>query len=187
MGNRGIIHDPSTRTRLTRRWQQQAWICCVLSFKDFQHPIMGVSAYTELFFLDEATALAAGHRPCAYCRRRDYNHFKSAWLGANLPDVCHFVSAKTIDKQLHRERVDRSRRQVRFVASEQELPDGVMIQAGADVWLLWRGQRFPWCDTGYGRPINRGLGQVEVLTPRSLVGALNNGYQPQVHSSLIDR
>ena len=80
MGNRGIIHDAKTKTLLTRRWQHQAWICCLLSFKGYQHPIMGPSAYTELFFLDEATALAAGHRPCAYCRRADFNAFKEAWI-----------------------------------------------------------------------------------------------------------
>ena len=128
MGNRGIIHDPDQKTLLTRRWQHQAWVCCRLEFKGYQHPIMGPGSYTELFFLDEATALAAGHRPCAYCRRADFNAFKTAWLSESSLANVGFISIKQIDRLLHCERMSRQRRQIRFSACLESLPDGVMVQ-----------------------------------------------------------
>ena len=185
MGNRGIIHDPQTKQLLKRRWQHQAWICCVLSFKDFQHPIMGRSAYTELFFLDEATALSAGHRPCAYCRRNDFNAFKSAWMGGRYEDPGRFVSAPAIDRQLHRERVTRVREQVRFFARWTALPDGTMVMYEGGPMLLWCSQLYLWSAQGYAAARARpNEGEVQVLTPRSIVAALRAGYSPVVHDSL---
>lgn len=183
MGNRGIIHNPSTRTLLTRRWQHHAWVCCVLEFKGFRHPIMGVSAYTELFFLDEASALAAGHRPCAYCRRVDFNRFKRAWLSGNGFSSDGFVSIKAVDQQLHRHRVERTRRQVRYSASLATLPDGVMIRDAKQIYLVWGEQLLPWRASGYAAPMARHTGLISVLTPSSTVAALNAGYQPSVHAS----
>ena len=105
MGNRGIIHDPHARRLLSRRWQHRAWVCCVLAYKDHRHPIMGKSHYTELFFLDEATAFAAGHRPCAFCRRADFVSFLRAWAeGLSLPPAQ--ARAPLLDRRLHRERND---------------------------------------------------------------------------------
>ena len=184
MGNRGIIHDPETKQLLTRRWQHQAWICCVLSFKNFQHPIMGRSAYTELFFLDEATALSAGHRPCAYCRRKDFNAFKSAWMAGQYEDRNRFVSAPSIDAKLHRERVNRRREQVRFRAPWTALPEGTMVLHEGASMLLWQSLTYPWSPRGYAGPdVRPATGDVEVLTPRSIVAALRAGYAPAVHES----
>src|SRR5215471_17818564 len=88
MGNRGIIHDPGTRTLLNRRWATKAWICCVCAFKGVRREVMGGRSWTELFFLDEATALAAGHRPCFFCRRADADAFRIAWeKGNDVADV----------------------------------------------------------------------------------------------------
>ncbi len=184
MGNRGIIHDYRTRQLLSRRWQHQAWICCVLSFKDYQHPIMGRSAYTELFFLDEATALSAGHRPCAYCRRGEFNAFKSAWMSGQHQDPERFISVPSIDRHLHRERVTRRREQIQFSAPWSALPDGTMVKGEAGAMLIWDGKLHPWQPEGYQtsrtRPVS---GDTMVLTPRSIVAALRAGYLPAVHPS----
>ena len=185
MGNRGIIHDYKTRQLLSRRWQHQAWICCVLSFKNFQHPIMGRSAYTELFFLDEATALSAGHRPCAYCRRIDFNVFKAAWMSGQHQDPERFISAPDLDRRLHRERVTRRREQVQFSAPWSALPDGTMVKDDQGAALLFEGRLYPWTPAGYQTPRPRPVtGDTQVLTPRSIVAALWAGYRPELHPSL---
>ncbi|MDH3713774.1 MAG: hypothetical protein OET44_08025 [Gammaproteobacteria bacterium] len=181
MGNRGIIHEPGTRQLLTRRWQHPAWICCVLDFKDYQHPIMGAGAYTELFFLDEATALAAGHRPCAYCRRRAFNTFKRAWsiaTGESQP------RAPIIDRQLHRERVTRQRKKITFTAPLDNLPDGAFIAIDGHAYLLKENRLLRWHAQGYSAPQKSGkLADVRVLTPFSTVAVLRAGYSPLLHPS----
>ena len=153
MGNRGIIHDFETKTLLERRWQHQAWVCCRLEFKGFQHPIMGRGRYTELFFLDEATALAAGHRPCAYCRRADFKAFKLAWLRGKGADPERFVVMTSIDRELHHERVTRTRLQVRHRALLETLPAGAMISDLTDIYLAWGNKLFPWRESHYETPI----------------------------------
>lgn len=184
MGNRGIIHDAKTKTLLTRRWQHQAWICCVLSFKGCQHPIMGSSAYTELFFLDEATALAAGHRPCAYCRRADFNAFKEAWIEAKQPDGDRFLNAPEIDRTLHRERVTRKREKVMYVACVDDLPDGVMVVRSGRALLISGDNVLPWTPYGYEEALPRPTSvRFSVLTPRSAVQVMAAGYVPMVHAS----
>ena len=100
-GNRGIIHDPATKTLLKKRWSCPAWLICVTEFRGRRRKVMGGRSWTELFFLDEATAFAAGHRPCFYCRRDDANRFRAAWEAGNgVKDVL----APEIDAVLHRER-----------------------------------------------------------------------------------
>ena len=102
-GNRGIIHDPATKTLLNKRWSSPAWLICVCEFRGRRREVMGTRSWTELFFLDEATALAAGHRPCFYCRRDDANRFRAAWeQGNGVADV----RLRDIDAVLHRERLD---------------------------------------------------------------------------------
>ena len=185
MGNRGIIHDPDTKQLLTRRWQHQAWVCCELSFKNHRHPIMGRSAYTELFFLDEPTALAGGHRPCAYCRRNDFNAFKAAWLAGQHRDPVHFISARILDRKLHEERVTRTRAQVRFHAPWAGLPDGSLVMVDGHAHLINGSQLFPWHAEGYASPEPRPRsGDVCVLTPRSIVAALVEGFEPRCHPSI---
>jgi hypothetical protein len=184
MGNRGIIHDAKTKTLLTRRWQHQAWICCVLSFKGYQHPIMGPSAYTELFFLDEATALAAGHRPCAYCRRRDFNAFKTAWREANRLKGDDLLNAPNMDRTLHRERVTRKREKVTYVARIDDLPDGVIVVQSGRASLILDDHLIPWTPFGYQERLPRPTGiQLSVLTPRSTVQVIAAGYVPMLHVS----
>ena len=174
MGNRGIIHDPATRQLLTRRWQHHAWICCVLEFKNYQHPIMGAGAYTELFFLDEATALAAGHRPCAYCRRRAFNAFKNAWCKAK---GVREVRAPDIDRRLHRERVTRDRKKITFTAPLADLPDGTMVDRSGRAHLVKGNHLLPWSMAGYGEPVPaKASEKLTVLTPYSTVAVLRAGY-----------
>ena len=183
MGNRGIIHDPEQKVLLTRRWQHQAWLCCVLQFKEYQHPIMGPGSYTELFLLDEATALAAGHRPCAYCRRPAFNAFKVAWLSGNSVNE-DFVPIARIDKQLHRERVTRRREKVTFLATIDDLPDGTMVAIHQQALLVWHDKLYPWQPNGYAAGVPRPVGvSITVLTPRSTVAAIEVGYRPGIHPS----
>lgn len=185
MGNRGIIHDAVSKTLLTRRWQHQAWVCCRLEWKGFQHPIMGIGAYTELFFLDEATALAAGHRPCAFCRRADFKMFKAAWIEANCAPYTGFLPMPAIDKRLHQDRVTRKRQQVTYTDSLKRLPDGVVVRCGEQNCLALGQHLYPWNFCGYGKPFKKPNADVRVLTPRSTVNALTVGYQVRLHPSLV--
>lgn len=183
MGNRGIIHDAETRQLLSRRWQHQAWVCCVLSFKNQQHPIMGRSSYTELFFLDEATAFAAGHRPCAYCRRTDFNAFKRAWAQAH-GGTAEDLRAPVIDRKLHRERSTRQRAQVTYKTTLADLPDGVFVKIDNEPWLIQGHRLLHWSPQGYDAARERPMeNTVEVLTPQSTVAAFAHGYRAQVHTS----
>jgi hypothetical protein len=183
MGNRGCLHGQG-RTLGVSRWRSKLWICCLLDFKGVQRDPMPPGRWTALFFLDEATALAAGHRPCGYCRRGDYLAFAEAWRAARqLP---RRPSAVEMDKALHRERTDRSRRKLSYLAPAAELPDGVMIRAGGEPGLLIGGRVRPWSFRGYGAPAPVDPpGRVEVLTPPSIVAAITAGYRPLVHPSAL--
>ncbi len=113
-GNRGIIHDPATKTLLKKRWSSPAWITCVCEFRGWRRKVMGGRSWTELFFLDEATAFAAGHRPCFFCRRDDANRFRAAWEEGNgVADI----RAREIDAVLHR-RAARSRQEAAASAAD---------------------------------------------------------------------
>ena len=137
-GNRGIIHDPATKT-LTRRWASQAWLTCLCEFRGKRRRVMGGRSWTELFFLDEATAFAAGHRPCFYCRRDDANRFRAAWEEGNGASN---VLARDMDAVLHRERLDRGRKRLHELPMPSEqLPDGAMVQAGSESYLIVQGRR----------------------------------------------
>ena len=126
MGNRGCLHDGGRR--VVKTWARLPWVTCLLQFKGRHRTLMAPNRYTELFFLDEATALAAGHRPCATCRRDDYNAFKTLWLSANA-DVASNTNGtiEEIDRRLHAERVDASGRKCTWSARLDELPDGSMV------------------------------------------------------------
>jgi hypothetical protein len=188
MGNRGILHDGRQQLGAAR-WRHPHWVACLLAFRGHHRPVMHPGRYTELFFLDEAVALAAGHRPCAYCRRADFLRFmaahRQALAVAGEPDQ---RLAPDLDRRLHRDRVvSRSRQQVRFTAALDGLPDGVFVCTAADPatpCLLWGGRLWPWQPAGYDRPRSRPAGAaVEVLTPRTTVAALAAGYRPIVHAS----
>jgi len=145
---------------------------------------MGSSAYTELFFLDEATALAAGHRPCAYCRRADFNAFKKAWIKTKQLGEDKSLTAPAIDRVLHRERVTRKREKIMHVARADDLPNGVMVVQSDRALLISGDTVLPWTPHGYGEPLPRpSKVRVSVLTPFSTVQVIAAGYMPTVHAS----
>ncbi len=180
MGNRGCLHNH--RQQIVRPFQTRRWIACRLEFKGRRRPIMAPGQYTELFFLDEVTALAAGHRPCAECRRADYNAFRQALARGN-PGVFagERMPAEEIDRLLHAERLrpDRSRRTVRQPAGR--LPDGVFIRLDgrSEPRLIWGGWVWRWgpagCDSPEPGPEPET--EVELLTPPLIAGALRAGYR----------
>ena len=181
IGNRGIIHDPATRTLLGRRWTTKAWLVCLLHYKGKRREVMSRRSWTELFFLDEAVALAAGHRPCFYCRRNDAEAFRAAWAkgkGVALP------LAPEIDEVLHAERQERGRKRLhRIPGSAGELPDGAMIAADRAAYTIARGRAFRWTEQGYSavQEIPRGAG---LLTPPSTLLAMRAGYRPLLHPDI---
>jgi hypothetical protein len=182
MGNRGCLHGPDRRLG-TARWRSKLWICCVLKWRDVRRDPMPPGRWTALFFLDEATALAAGHRPCAYCRRADYLSFADAWrLADNMP---RRPRAGEMDARLHAERVEsRSRRQRTRQAQAGQLPDGVMIGHDGGCGLVGRACFLPWSLTGYLAPVKlRPATPVELLTPPATVAAIAAGYRPMLHPS----
>src|SRR5215472_10295796 len=137
VGNRGIIHNPATKTLLRKRWSCPAWLTCVLEFRGRRRKVMERQSWTELFFLDEATAFAAGHRPCFYCRRDDANRFRSCWEAGNR---VRDVRAPDIDAVLHRERLASGKKLHGLPMPLGQLPDGAMVQAGDDSFLVLRGR-----------------------------------------------
>jgi hypothetical protein len=187
MGNRGILHDAEGRIR--RPWQVKRWLLCVLEFQGRHRTVMAPNRYTELFFLDEATGLAAGHRPCAECRRGRFLAFRDAWAAGNRRLLDSVPSQATmIDDRLHAERTlpDRSKRI--FTANIEDLPDGVFVKLGGPdegACLIWERNLLGWSPGGYRgrRPRPRGEA-VSVLTPRSTVAAIRAGYVPEVHPSV---
>lgn len=174
-GNRGILHDDQGRLR--RRWTTPAWIICQLEFKGRHREVMTPGTWTELFFLDEATALAAGHRPCGECRRADYARFKAAWIAGN-----HAATIHEINQTLHHERVEpRTHAKITYQAPLDALPDGVLIALAESAYLWWGGRLRAWSPGGYGDPLPTVPDRpVSVLTPRSIVAAIRAGYVPQV-------
>ncbi|HEU0085222.1 MAG TPA: hypothetical protein VFQ87_20420 [Bradyrhizobium sp.] len=179
-GNRGIIHDPATRTLLNRRWATKAWITCVCEFRGRRRDVMATRSWTELFFLDEATALAAGHRPCFYCRRDDANRFRATWQKGNGGGGRR---AAEMDEVLHRERLDgRAKRLHELPEPLEALPDGAMVQAGEQSYLIVRGQPRQWSFDGY-RKIDFALAAAKLITPPSTIRALRAGYGAVLHDS----
>ena len=173
MGNRGVLLGDDGSHR--RDWQVRRWIACRLEFKGCRRAIRRPRRWTELFFLDEATALAAGHRPCAECRREDYRRWQAAWPEAD-------TSADAMDHVLHADRLD-GRAKRTYDAALGDLPDGVIVDRGGPL-LLWRGALRPWSPGGYGPPEPaRAAERVTVLTPRATVAAIARGYAVSVHPS----
>jgi hypothetical protein len=179
-GNRGIIHDPQTKTLLRKRWANKAWLTCLCEFKGRRREVMGGRSWTELFFLDEATAFAAGHRPCFFCRRDDANRFCDAWEQGN--GVSN-VLADDIDKVLHRERLDAGKKRLHALpAPPDKLPDGAMVQEGTESYLIMQGRALSWSPGGY-RETSNAIKLAMLLTPPSTLRALDAGYRPVLHLS----
>ena len=177
-GNRGGKFHRDDRTLGARRWASRQWICCVLSFKGRQRDVWG-RYYTELFFLDEVTALAAGHRPCFECRRAAANSFAEKWAQQKGSD---FPYVDEMDRVLQAERVNgRTKRTHAMMFGT--LPEGAVV-AVDDVPHAVRGSRLlRWSDAGYSEKIARPRGTATVLTPPSIVAVLAAGYRPQWHPS----
>ena len=180
-GNRGIIHDPATKTLLTRRWTSKAWLICKCDYKNRRRDVMGGRSWTELFFLDEAVALAAGHRPCFFCRREAALAFSAAWANAKGESQ---PTAAAIDAVLHSERLDHGRKRIHpMPGSISELPDGAMVVASGSAFTLARGRAYRWTTEGY-EPPERLEHADGLLTPPSTLSALQAGYRPILHPAL---
>jgi hypothetical protein len=179
-GNRGGRFHRDDRTLGPRPWASRQWICCVLSFKGrHRTPMMG-RGFTELFFLDEVTAFAAGHRPCFECRRADATRFAAAW--ARAKGLAAPPKAPAMDVVLHAERLDGRAKRV-HAARVEDLPDGAMIVREGKAFAVRGDALFPWSYGGYERPVSRGAGAVDVLTPPMMVEALRAGFAPVWHQS----
>lgn len=171
-GNRGIIHDPSNRTLLNRRWASPAWLVCVLEWRGRRRDVMGTRSWTELFFLDEATAFAAGHRPCFYCRRDAALAFQAGFPGC--------PKAPEMDRVLHAERLEGRRKRLHDVPAD--LPDGAIILQNEAPHLVLAGRALRWSLAGYKAPIALAR-DARLITPPSTVAVLRRGYQPVLHVS----
>ena len=183
MGNRGCLHDE--RRQIRRPFACRRWIICVLEFRGRYRTVMTPGRYTELFFLDEATALAAGHRPCSECQHERYLVFREIWAAAN-PGLFTgpLPSADQMDSVLHAERVDRERKKLAWQAPLSELPAAAMVADNEGTpYLVQRDRLRRWEPGGYGRSIPARGGTFQVLTPRSIVRAIAAGYPAAIHAS----
>jgi len=183
-GNRGVIHDPDSKTLLPRRWTTKAWIICVCDFRGRKRDVMGRNSpsggagWTELFFLDEVTALAAGHRPCFYCRRERAKAF-AAGFG-------NVAKAREIDAVLHAERRASAGKPAAMKLNEVlGLPDGAMVELDGKALALLGDKLLPWTFHGYDAAIDIASAEsvFRLVTPQSTVSVLRNGYTPVWHGS----
>ena len=176
MGNRGHLHKGR---EIVRNHQSKAWITCLLEFKGRHAPQWAPNHYTQLFFLDEAVALAAGHRPCAECRRGDYNAYRQAW-SENYGGTTSY--ARNIDSQLHRERTSAARPTLPW----NSLPDGVFVDTSQGPAVVVGDHLAVWNDAAYAyqqQLLRPTTGYASVLTPPSTVGVLRAGYPAQIDDS----
>ena len=180
MGNRGCLHNDAGQ--IVSSSKRDAWVTCLLEFQSRTRKVMDSGKYTELFFLDEATALAAGHRPCATCRRDRYEAFMAAWGAGNRSGAK--VLAGEVDKQMKQDRATRTE-----VAEINGLPEGVIVkQKGVGTCFLIRDSKlYPWSFEGYGvaQAITSTKGPFIILTPASTVSAVRQGYSPEIHLSAL--
>ena len=199
MGNRGILH---LGQHVVRPWAHKAWVHCVLDASFQKRKPFSPNTYSELFFLDEATALAAGHRPCRTCQRERHVQFNTLWTQANLGTAAGGAGRRsapvaTIDEALHAERIGPGKTKRTTDAVLASLPPGAMVAHAGRAWLVagdgvgngpgsgaGQGACLPWSFSGYG-PAERlpPSTPVQVLTPASIVHTLRAGYQPQLHPS----
>jgi len=188
MGNRGRLHTPERK--IVRSWQLKAWITCLLEFKNYHRKIMSPNTWTELFFLDEITAFAAGHRPCAYCRRQDFRRFKELWTAAN-PNLVTGQSIKNIDEVLHKERVSKNGTKLLYDDLLKNLPGGTMFmlpKIANQYFVLRKDKVLKWSPQRYeSHPAISGETSVQVLTPRSVVNTFAQGYEPKFDESGLSR
>ncbi len=182
MGNRGGCFHKADQTLTRSRWKSRAWITCVLEFKNRHRALMQPNRYTELFFLDEVTALAAGHRPCFECRRADANAFFAAWDASG--EAPQGRRAGDMDLVLQEERVAEHRAKRTYEAQLDSLPEGAMVLLDGSPHAIAGSHLLAWSHEGYMRatPYD-GKDQVTVLTPPTSVQILRAGYRPHIHQS----
>jgi hypothetical protein len=184
-GNRGCLHDDHEQIR--RQFRGQRWIICLLDFKGRTRRIMTPGRYTELFFLDEATALSAGHRPCAECQRARFNQFREIWAKSN-PETSKAArpAATAMDAILHQERTV-TMQSCRFFNSVGDLPDGTFVTDDEhNAYLVLRKLLLRWSPAGYEDPVKRDINlPLRVVTPASVVRTLCAGYPVSIHSSAL--
>jgi len=175
-GNRGCLHDDEGRIR--RRYATRRWIACRLRFKGWhRQPLLQPGRFTELFFLDEATAFAAGHRPCALCRREDYDRFTAIWRERHGGEH----GADAIDERLHAERFDPAAKAKRLHRADlRDLPDGAFVLHDDRPWLVRGAQLLRWSPAGYEDRVARPGGAATVITPPSLLAVLSAGWDGAV-------
>ncbi len=182
LGNRGKLHNE--HKEIIARWQHKRWVVCQLTYNGRKRQVFSPNNYSELFFLDEATAFSAGHRPCGECRRERYLEFKEAWRrtnGAGLPEI----AIAQIDEQLHMERVVPGGEKASHPMEFRDLPFGAFIERDNEAYLYWQMKLRKWSPSGYvevGALPEPGE-VVKVLTPFSIVQMYKNGFTPQVHES----
>jgi hypothetical protein len=180
MGNRGLLHND--QQEIIRPFKLTAWITCRLEFNNRKRGVMSPRRYTELFFLDEATAFAAGHRPCFECRRADFNIFKSFWLKGN-PEYGFTLKTPIgeIDRVLQRERMDEKKSKVTFEENIDRIPDGSFALVNGKAFLIFGGLLYQWSPAGYSPCMELPkTDKLIMLTPRSIINTFRAGYSPQV-------
>ena len=180
MGNRGLLHNE--KQAIVRPYRLKAWITCRLEFKEWKRKVMSPNKYTELFFLDEATAFAAGHRPCFECRRIHYNAFKTFWLKGNPGyGFTENTSIREIDEILHFERDVKNRIIIPIEKLGSSMPDRVFISFHGNPYLIINNVAFQWSPFGYAEgTVLPNSADVTILTPASVVNAFRAGYRPQI-------
>lgn len=183
LGNRGYLHDEHKRIG-RKRWTTRSWVACDIGYKGRKQTIMAPNSYTQLFFLDEATALAAGHRPCAECRRGRFNAFTSAWRLAHGLTADAPLRVAEIDRMLHAERTLPPHE--RPLVDPRTIPDGAIVASreGEATWLKWRDRLHHWTFDGYDEGAELPSDTLILLTPESTVRALRMGYEVEVHETL---
>ena len=181
MGNRGgVIHNSEREIR--RSFKSRRWITCVLEFRGRHRIVMSERRYTELFFLDEAVAFAAGHRPCAECRRERFNAFKEAWRRSR--DQAMLPYAGEMDLELHPARIGDGGKKVTYEAELGSLPDGCFVRLKGSAYLIHQGALLLWAPEGYShREVIRKNLTTTVLTPKPIVECFRQGYQSEIHQS----
>ncbi|WP_380872316.1 hypothetical protein ACFB49_32630 [Sphingomonas sp. DBB INV C78] len=182
MGNRGCLHDDQKQIA-GKRWTTHSWVTCALSFNGRKRELMAPRNYTELFFLDEATALAAGHRPCWECRRNNYTAFISASKQAHKLPMDEKLTVKEIDKVMHRDRTTAIADRAPILGND--LPDAAMVIDGEKrIWVRWQGAFYQWSFEGYGTVQDQFDGPVKLVTPNSTMRVLRHGYRAGMHPTL---
>ncbi len=183
LGNRGNIHND--KKEIVRNYLTKRWITCRLKYKNRNREVMTPSLYTELFFFDEASAFAAGHRPCAECRRERFHEFKEIWLKANLNIENEKVIIEKVDEIIHSERIENGKKKT-YIAKLKELPGGTFFSFNGEAYLISLGKIFLWSFSGYKSiELKKFPEKVDVLTPKSFVKIFEEGFIPGIHKSTL--